>query len=48
MIGRWLFVGLFNPPGADEGLIPCPLGANKMPVDTPLLAVGWLICQVVI
>jgi hypothetical protein len=30
----------FNPPAADEGLIPRPLGRLNFPLDTPLLAAG--------
>jgi len=30
----------FNPPSADKGLIPRPLGRSYFPLDTPLPAAG--------
>jgi len=34
---------MFNPPAADEGLIPAPRGDYNFPLDTPLLAAGQFI-----
>jgi len=39
---EWL--NYFNPPEADKGLIPRPLGRLRwFPIDTPLLAAGKFI-----